>query len=76
MTPRNLPAEDFAKWVLENKPHLLEIENEILAAGNYGEIEIKIHIRGGRVEKLSFWKGRTWLRDKANLTHLKQGGIK
>lgn len=62
--PSDTTAEDFAKYIAENKPHLIEIEEEIQNMGNYGEIEVKINIRGGRVEKLSFWKGRTWLRDK------------
>lgn len=57
-------AEDFAKHIAENKPHLIEIEDEIMKMGKYGEIEVKINIRGGKVEKLSFWKGRTWLRDR------------
>jgi hypothetical protein len=57
-------AEDFAKYIAENKPHLIEIEEEIQKMGQYGEIEVKIGIRGGRVEKVVFWKGRTWLRDK------------
>jgi len=76
MKPQDLPAEDFAKWVIENKPHLLEIENEIQEMGKYGKIEIKINIRGGNVEKLEFWKGRTWLRDRQNLTQTKQGDKK
>jgi len=63
-------AEDFAKYIAENKPYLIEIEEEIQKMGEYGEIEIKIYIRGKRVDKLIFWKGKTWLRDK-NLTQSK-----
>lgn len=66
-------AEDFAKWVVENKPYLVEIEEEIQQMGQYGEMEIKLSIRGGRVEKLAFWKGRTWLREKPNLTQSPMG---
>jgi hypothetical protein len=62
--PANQTAEDFAKYVAENKPYLIEIEDEIQNMGNFGEMEIKLFIRGGRVEKVSFWKGRMWLRDK------------
>ena len=29
MKPQDLQASDFAKWVVENKPHLVEIEDEI-----------------------------------------------
>jgi hypothetical protein len=57
-------AEDFAKYIAENKPYLIEIEEEIQKMGQYGEIDVKIGIHGGRVEKVVFWKGRTWLRDK------------
>lgn len=63
----NLPtntAEDFAQYIATNKPYLIEIEEEIQKMGQYGEIEIKLSIRGGRVEKVIFWKGRTWLRGK------------
>ena len=45
-------TENFAKWVVENKPYLVEIEEEIQKMGQFGEIEIKLSIRGGRVEKL------------------------
>lgn len=58
-------AEDFASWVAQNKPYLIEIEEEIQKIGLYGEMEIKINIRGGRVEKVQFWKGRTWMREKS-----------
>lgn len=63
-------AEDFAKYIAENKPYLIEIEDEIQRMGEYGEIEVKICIRGKRVDKVQFWRGRTWLRDK-NLTQSK-----
>lgn len=57
-------AQDFAQWVATEKPYLIEIEEEIQAMGLYGEMEIKLSIRGGRVEKVQFWKGKTWLREK------------
>jgi hypothetical protein len=60
-----LPAEDFAEWVATNKPHLVEIEEEIQNVGMYGELDIRISIRAGQVEKLSFYGGKTWLKDKA-----------
>ncbi len=62
--PTNTTAEDFAKYIAENKPYLIEIEDEVQKLGNFGEMEIKLSIRGGRVEKVSFWKGKVWLRDK------------
>jgi hypothetical protein len=75
----NLPtesAEDFASWVAENKPHLLEIEEEIQKIGLFGEIDIRVTVRGGQVEKLGFYGGRTWLKDKSNLTQRPPNGNK
>jgi hypothetical protein len=66
--PTDKTATDFAKYIAENKPYLIEIEDEIQKMGKYGEMELKISIRGGRVEKVSFWKGRTWLLDRDKLT--------
>ena len=57
-------GKDFAQWVLENKPHLLEMEDEIQKVGPFGELEIKVWIRGGKVEKLMFYGGRIWLKGK------------
>jgi hypothetical protein len=58
-------AEDFASWVATNKPYLIEIEEHIQKIGLYGEMEIKLSVRGGRVEKVQFWQGTTWMREKA-----------
>ena len=59
-------AEDFARYIAENKPYLIEIEDEVQKMGKFGEIEVKIFIRGERVDKVSFWKGKIWLRDKVD----------
>ena len=71
----NVPdtAEDFAKYIAETKPYLIEIEDHIQKMGGFGEVEIKISIRGGRVEKVQFWSGRTWLREKG-LTQSEKNG--
>jgi hypothetical protein len=66
--PKDSSATDFAQYIAENKPYLIEIEEEIQKMGKFGEMDIKISIRGGRVEKVSFWKGRTWLLDRSKLT--------
>jgi hypothetical protein len=67
--PEGTSAEDFATYIATNKPYLIEIEDEIQKMGNFGEMELKISIRGGRVEKVQFWKGKIWLREK-DLTQL------
>jgi len=59
-------AEDFARYIAENKPYLIEIEDEVQKMGKFGEMEVKLYIRGGRVDKVSFWKGKIWLRDKVD----------
>lgn len=66
--PVHTSAEDFAQWVAENKPHLIEIEQEIQNVGMYGELDVRITVRAGQVEKLGFYGGKTWLRDKPKLT--------
>ena len=66
MKPQDLQASDFAKWVVENKPHLVEIEDEIQKIGGFGELDVKMWIRGGKVEKIMFYGGRIWLRSKQN----------
>ena len=63
---QDLQADDFAKWVVENKPHLVEIEDEIQKIGGFGELDVKMWIRGGKVEKIMFYGGRIWLRSKQN----------
>ena len=68
-------AEDFAKYIAENKPYLIEIEEQVQKVGLYGEMDIKLKIRGGKVDSLSFWGGKTWLRDKS-LTQSVEKGIK
>ena len=66
--PAHTSAEDFAEWIATNKPHLIEIEEEIQKVGSYGELDIRISVRGGQVEKIGFYGGRSWLKDKRNLT--------
>lgn len=73
--PAQTTAQDFATWVADNKPHLIEIEEEIQKVGQYGELDIKVTIRGGIVEKLGFYGGRSWLRDKGNLTQPRDDSI-
>lgn len=59
-----LTADEYARIVMANKPYLIAIEKEVEQL-DYGEMDIKITVRAGQVEKISFWKGKVWLRDKA-----------
>ena len=58
-------AEDFAKYIAENKPYLIEIEEEIqnFIRGNpEGKVKIEIHVRGHNVVLVDFWRLRRWKR--------------
>lgn len=66
----NIPAEsaaDFAKYIAENKPHLIEIEDEIQAycrGNSEGKILLEIHVRGHNPVKVRFFPQREWNRAK------------
>lgn len=62
MTDKMTP-EEFAALVLKNKPHLIEIEDRAKEI-DYGEIQINVTVRAGVIQKMQFWSGKTWLRDK------------
>lgn len=55
----------IAKAIMENKPYLLEIEDRVNVV-KFGEIDMKLVVRGGVVEKVSFFETKTWLKDKSN----------
>lgn len=55
----------IAKAIMENKPYLVEIEDHV-ATMKYGEMDLKLTIRGGTVEKISFIESKTWLKDKSS----------
>jgi len=65
--PEGTSAEDFAKYIAEEKPYLIEIEDEIqtsLRSGLEGTLKVDIHIRGGNVVNLDFWRRKHWNRYK------------
>jgi len=45
------------------KPYLAEIESRAQQVG-YGEIDLKITVRAGEVEKMQFVETKTWLKPK------------
>lgn len=53
----------IAKAIMENKPYLLEIENRV-ADMKFGEMDVRLTIRGGNVDKVSFFKTETWVKDR------------
>lgn len=66
----NLPKftlEEYAEFVKENKPYLVRIEDEITKIeGGYGTVEVRLEVRAGVVNKMSFWRGETWLQPNQN----------
>ena len=58
-----LTPEEYAQIVLENKPYLIEIERAVEET-SYGEIDLKLFVRAGQVEKVTFYKGKVWLKEK------------
>ena len=64
----NIPvtsAEDFVKYIAENKPHLIEIEEEIqqyCRGTSEGKLIIEVHVRGHNPVKVRFLPQREWSR--------------
>ena len=57
-------AEEFVRHIAEEKPYLIEIENEILNAArgsSEAKLKIEVHIRGHNVVKVDFWNNRYWV---------------
>jgi hypothetical protein len=59
-----LTLDEYAEFIKKEKPYLVEIEKAVEDC-SYGEIDIKLTVRAGVVEKVVFWRGKTWLRDQA-----------
>lgn len=53
----------IAKAIMENKPYLIAIE-DLVQNVKHGVIDVKLEVRGGIVEKMSFFETKSWLRVK------------
>jgi hypothetical protein len=65
--PLNTTAQQFAEYIAEHKPYLIEIEEEIqnfCRNESEGKIKLELHIRGKNVVIVDFWKNRRWKRAK------------
>lgn len=49
--------------IKRHKPYLLRLEEEVQAV-QHGCIEIKLDVRNGSVDKISFFDHKTWIREK------------
>jgi len=55
--------DEYATMMRNNKPYLMAIE-EVVGRLNYGDINLKIEVRAGVVEKMVADSHKTWLRPK------------
>ena len=59
-----MSPEDFAQMIMENKPYLIELENNV-AGLDFGTIEVVFTVRAGIVEGMEFVERRKkWLKPK------------
>lgn len=63
MTDMKLTPEQYAQIVEQNKPHLIAIEEQIMKTSD-GSIELKIDVRAGAVNKITFFNSSYWFRSK------------
>ena len=57
-------AEEFALYIQQSKPYLVELEKMVQEA-IYGELDVRLSVRAGIVEKMTIITSKTWLK-KAN----------
>lgn len=55
--------DQIAELMKKNKWHLIEIE-EAVQSVEYGTVEVRLEVRAGAVEKVSFFNAKTQLRPK------------
>lgn len=53
----------IANAIRTKKPYILAIE-DIAQDLQYGTIEVRMEVRAGAIEKMSFFNTKTWLREK------------
>lgn len=61
MIESKLTPEEFAGLIKESKPYLIALE-EMVEECKYGELEVKLSVRGGVVENMQFWRGKKWFK--------------
>lgn len=53
----------LAEFIGKTKPYLIEIEEEI-QRNPYASIDLRLEVRGGRVERVTTFTARTWIHQK------------
>lgn len=74
-----LTPDQYAELIKLTKPYLLELEERVESI-QFGTIEIRIEVRAGVVEKMTFFSGKTWLKAREKepngLTQVEASGKK
>lgn len=58
-------AEEFALYIQQSKPYLVELEKLVQEAQN-GELDVRLSVRHGVVEKMTVITSKTWISRLAN----------
>lgn len=61
MSEPKLTPDEYAELMKNTKPHLIKLEEEFSKV-DYGTVEVKFEVRGGVVDKMSFFESKTWLK--------------
>ena len=60
---KKLTPEQYDALVTSAKPHVTKLEEEISRI-QYGEIELKMTVRAGVIERMDFIERKQWMRQK------------
>ena len=52
--------------IKKHKPYLLRLEEEVQVV-QHGSIEVRLEVRNGSVEKITFLDHKTWIREKEQI---------
>jgi hypothetical protein len=50
----------------KHKPYLIRLEEEVQSV-QHGSIEVRIEVRNGSVDKITFFNHKSWIREKEQL---------
>ncbi len=56
----------IANAIRKRKPYLLRLEEEVQTV-QHGIIEVKLDVRNGSVDKITFFDHKSWIREKEQL---------
>lgn len=57
--------QETMKYLFTNlSPYMVAID-AMVKDTNYGELDMKVTVRAGEVEKIHFYQGKTWMKPKA-----------